>query len=62
MKIRTTMQPWLELEVSEAEYLDLQRQGLLLQGHTERAVRAAAGSKPGPEGKDTEVIAEENQQ
>ena len=29
-KIRTTMQPWQEVEVSDAEYLDLFRQGLLV--------------------------------
>lgn len=29
-KVRTTMQPDRELEVDDAEYLDLQRQGLLV--------------------------------
>jgi hypothetical protein len=28
-KVRTTMQPDVEVEVSDAEYLDLDRQGLL---------------------------------
>lgn len=30
-KVRTTMQPWKELEVDDAEYLDLSRQGLLVE-------------------------------
>ncbi len=30
MKVRTTMQPDVEIEVDDAEYLDMQRQGLLL--------------------------------
>lgn len=30
-KIRTTMRPDDEIEVSDAEYLDLRRQGLLVQ-------------------------------
>jgi hypothetical protein len=34
--VRTTMQPDREIEVDDAEYLDLQRQGLL------------AGDSPGP--------------
>jgi len=29
--IRTTMQPHLQVEVGDAEYLDLQRQGLLIE-------------------------------
>ena len=29
-KVRTTKQPWLEIEVDDAEHLDLTRQGLLL--------------------------------
>jgi hypothetical protein len=29
--IRTTMQPHLRVEVGDAEYLDLQRQGLLIE-------------------------------
>jgi len=28
-KIRTTMRPWLEVEVSDAEAVDLERQGLV---------------------------------
>lgn len=27
--IRTTMRPWEEIEVSDADYLDMQRQGLI---------------------------------
>ncbi|MBA5222220.1 hypothetical protein [Streptomyces griseoaurantiacus] len=30
MKVRTKMRPWEELDVDEAEYTDLKRQGLLL--------------------------------
>lgn len=29
--VRTTMQPHLQVEVGDAEYLDLQRQGLLVE-------------------------------
>ena len=29
-KVRTTMQPTVEIEVDEAEYIDLSRQGLLV--------------------------------
>lgn len=32
--VRTTMQPDKEIEVGEADYLDLQRQGLLVQEGT----------------------------
>ncbi|WP_159029632.1 hypothetical protein [Streptomyces qaidamensis] len=35
MKVRTTMQPHLDIEVTEAERLDLQRQGLLLPDEAE---------------------------
>ncbi len=31
MKVRTKMRPWEELDVDEAEYTDLKRQGLLLE-------------------------------
>jgi len=31
MKVRTTMQPDVEVEVNEAELLDLRRQGLLVE-------------------------------
>ncbi|MFB7111727.1 hypothetical protein [Streptomyces sp. NPDC056291] len=30
MKVRTTMRPHEEIDVTDAEYLDLKRQGLLL--------------------------------
>jgi hypothetical protein len=30
-KVRTTMQPDTEMEVGEAEYIDLKRQGLLIE-------------------------------
>ncbi|GIH26072.1 hypothetical protein Aph01nite_43820 [Acrocarpospora phusangensis] len=37
MKVRTTIRPDQELDVDEAEYTDLQRQGLLLPGiHAEQ--------------------------
>lgn len=42
--VRTTMQPHVELEVGDAEYLDLQRQGLLLED-TPAAAPAAAPAK-----------------
>jgi hypothetical protein len=29
--VRTTMQPYREIEVDDADYLDLQRQGLLVE-------------------------------
>jgi hypothetical protein len=35
MKVRTTMQPHLDIEVTEAERLDLERQGLLLPDEAE---------------------------
>ncbi|MET9517416.1 hypothetical protein [Streptomyces sp. NPDC002994] len=43
--IRTTIQPHVELEVDEAEYLDLKRQGILLEAP---AAPAAAPAKPNP--------------
>jgi hypothetical protein len=42
--VRTTMQPHVELDVSDAEYTDLDRQGLLLKG-TAAPVPAAAPAK-----------------
>jgi len=41
MKVRTTMRPDVEIEVDDAEYLDLQRQGLLVdQGEKTQAEQA----------------------
>lgn len=39
--VRTTMQPHIELEVSETEYVDLQRQGLLVEDAPAAAPAAA---------------------
>lgn len=41
-KVRTTMQPWREIEVSDAEYLDLSRQGLLIEDPPEIRVLGTA--------------------
>jgi hypothetical protein len=55
-KVRTTMQPDKEIEVDDAEYLDLQRQGLLAEEPaTESAPPATAdpanpAKKSGPAG------------
>lgn len=51
--VRTTMRPWLEIEVGDAEHTDLQRQNLLVEGRSGRAVSAAAGTKQPPKGDDT---------
>lgn len=48
-QVRTTMRPDEVLEVDDAEYLDLQRQGLLLPGaHAEQfdIAEQVAGAKP----------------
>jgi hypothetical protein len=42
--VRTTMQPDVELDVSDAEYTDLKRQGLLVEDQP-AAVPAAAPAK-----------------
>ena len=39
--IATTMQPDKPIEVDDAEYTDLMRQGLVLVDHTEQAAAAA---------------------
>ncbi|MEU6365769.1 hypothetical protein ABZ876_08430 [Streptomyces sp. NPDC046931] len=41
--IRTTMQPTVELEVDDTEYLDLKRQGLLAYDDAEEATQAESG-------------------
>lgn len=48
LKVRTTMQPWLEIEVTPADYLDLSRQGLLV---TEPKKAEAALPSKHPQGK-----------
>lgn len=48
-RVRTTMQPWLDLYVNDTEYLDLERQGLLLpddQNQLLIAEKAAAAAEP----------------
>ncbi|MGW8679660.1 hypothetical protein ACWGNN_01080 [Streptomyces sp. NPDC055817] len=45
--VRTTMQPLVDVEVGDAEYLDLKRQGLLL-GEAPAPAPAAAPAKPAP--------------
>lgn len=41
-KVRTTMQPWREIEVSDAEYADLSRQGVLVEDEPSKSGRTAA--------------------
>ncbi|MFB6776491.1 hypothetical protein ACFCX0_03460 [Streptomyces sp. NPDC056352] len=43
--VRTTIQPHVDLEVDDIEYLDLKRQGLLIEAS---AAPAAAPAKPTP--------------
>lgn len=43
--VRTTMQPHLEVEVSDTEYVDLKRQGLLVESPEPAAAPAAAPAK-----------------
>jgi hypothetical protein len=42
--VRTTMQPDKEIEVGEADYLDLQRQGLLVEDAASTVPPATAAS------------------
>lgn len=42
--VRTTIQPHVELEVGDAEYLDLQRQGLLVEDALPPAPSAPAAA------------------
>lgn len=45
--VRTTMRPDVEIEVGDAEYLDLKRQGLLVDDETpEPAAQPAAKKTP----------------
>lgn len=46
--IRTTMQPDRELDVSDAEYLDLQRQGLLVEEDAQETVPPATAAPANP--------------
>ena len=48
-KIRTTMRPDLELDVDDAEYLDLQRQGLLVEEDSGQDVPPATAAPAAPE-------------
>jgi hypothetical protein len=44
--VRTTIQPDVDLEVSDTEYVDLKRQGLLVEAPAPAAAPAAAPAKP----------------
>lgn len=44
--VRTTIQPHVELEVGDAEYLDLKRQGLLVEGAPAATPAAAPAKTP----------------
>jgi hypothetical protein len=46
-KVRTTFQPDVELEVGEAEYLDLQRQGLLVEPAKKKTAQQGAEQTEG---------------
>ncbi|MFD9464378.1 hypothetical protein [Streptomyces sp. NPDC060027] len=45
-KVRTTMQPHVELEVSDTEYLDLKRQGVLIDEEPAATPAAAPAKTP----------------
>ncbi len=45
MKVRTVMRPDVELDVEEAEYTDLKRQGLLLPGYEGPEIRRQTAVK-----------------
>jgi hypothetical protein len=44
-KVRTTLQPDVELEVGPAEYIDLERQGLLVDKNTKTSAAKEASTK-----------------
>lgn len=44
-KVRTTMRPDQEIEVGEAEYIDLQRQSLLVEDAKKRTAAPARSEK-----------------
>ena len=46
--IRTTMQPDREIDVDDAEYLDLQRQGLLVKEDATESVPPATAAPANP--------------
>lgn len=46
--VRTTMQPHLDIEVTDAEYVDLERQGLLVQRPSDSAPAAAPAKTTTP--------------
>lgn len=46
--VRTTIQPHVDVEVSDAEYLDLERQGLLVQRPSDSTPAAAPAKTPTP--------------
>jgi len=46
--IRTTMQPDKEIEVGDAEYIDLQRQGLLVEETADQDVPPATAAPANP--------------
>jgi hypothetical protein len=48
-KVRTTMRPDQEIEVDDAEYLDLKRQGLLVEETAEEEVPPATAAPAAPE-------------
>lgn len=48
-KVRTTMQPDKEIEVGDAEYLDLQRQGLLVEEDAHADVPPATAAPAAPQ-------------
>lgn len=46
--VRTTMQPNREIDVDDAEYLDLQRQGLLVEENAAESVPPATAAPANP--------------
>jgi hypothetical protein len=46
VKVRTTIQPDVEVEVDEGELLDLKRQGLLIEDEQDKAESAKAAEAP----------------
>jgi hypothetical protein len=51
--VRTTMQPDREIDVDDAEYLDLKRQGLLVQADANQDVPPATAAPAVPAKKTT---------
>jgi hypothetical protein len=47
--VRTTMQPDKQIDVDDAEYLDLQRQGLLVEEDAKTDVPPATAAPAAPE-------------